>query len=108
MTIRLLACGLVLTSCSNLRISRNIAKAKQLNNLEQLSGAALFVYKFVYKEVLLMIKDDEMIFKTNKEHKKISDLLANLKEKYILAEFDWGEPVGHEYQVDGEKDCALT
>lgn len=43
-----------------------------------------------------MIKDDEMIFKTNKEHKKISDLLANLKEKYILAEFDWGEPVGHE------------
>lgn len=55
-----------------------------------------------------MIKDDEMIFKTNKEHKKISDLLANLKEKYILAEFDWGEPVGHEYQVDGEKDCALT
>lgn len=44
----------VLTSCSNLRISRNLAKAKQLNNLEQLSGAALFVYKFVYKEVLLM------------------------------------------------------
>ena len=33
----------VLTSCSNLRISRNLAKAKQLNNLEQLSGAALFV-----------------------------------------------------------------
>lgn len=46
-----------------------------------------------------MIKDDEIIFKTNKEHKKISDLLANFEEKYILAEFDWGEPVGHEYKV---------
>lgn len=42
---RLLAFGLVLTSCSNLWIGRNLAKAKQLNNLEQLSGAALFVYK---------------------------------------------------------------
>ena len=77
MTIRLLACGLVLTSCSNLWISRNLAKAKQLNNLEQLSGAALFVYKFVYKKVLLMIKDDEIILKPNIEHKKINDLLAN-------------------------------
>lgn len=94
----------VLTSCSNLRISRNLAKAKQLNNLEQLSGAALFVYK----KVLLMKKDDEMIFKTNKEHKKINDLLANFEGEYTPAEFDWGEPVGHEYQVDGEKDCALT
>lgn len=55
-----------------------------------------------------MIKDDEIILNPNKEHKKINDLLANFKEKYILAEFDWGEPVGHEYQVDGEKDCALT
>jgi len=62
-----------LTSCSNLRISRNLAKAKQLNNLEQLSGAALFVYK----DVLLMIKDDEIILNPNKEHKKINDLLAN-------------------------------
>lgn len=58
----------VLTSCSNLWISRNLAKAKQLNNLEQLSGAALFVYK----EVLL---------------------------EYTPAEFEWGEPVGHEYKV---------
>lgn len=101
---RLLAYSPVLTSYSNLRINRNLAKAKQLNNLEQLSGAALFVYK----EVLLMKKDDEMIFKTNKEHKKINDLLANFEGEYTPAEFDWGEPVGHEYQVDGEKDCALT
>lgn len=73
MTIRLLACGLVLTSCSNLRISRNLAKAKQLNNLEQLSGAALFVYK----KVLLMTKDDKLILEPANEHKKLSDLLAN-------------------------------
>lgn len=105
---RLLAYSLVLISCSNLWISRNLAKAKQLNNLEQLSGAALFVYKFVYKEVLLMVKDDEMILKPNKEHKMINDLLANFEGEYTPAEFDWGEPVGHEYQVDGEKDCALT
>lgn len=45
---RLLAFGLVLTSCSNLWISRNLAKAKQLNNLEQLSGAALFVYNYLF------------------------------------------------------------
>jgi len=55
-----------------------------------------------------MKKDDEMIFKTNKEHKKINDLLANFEGEYTPAEFYWGEPVGHEYQVDGEKDCALT
>lgn len=73
MTIRLLACGLVLTSCSNLWISRNLAKAKQLNNLEQLSGAALFVYK----DVLLMTKDDKVILEPANEHKKLSDLLAN-------------------------------
>lgn len=102
---RLLAYSPVLTSCSNLWISRSLVKAtKQLNNLEQLSGAALFVYK----EVLLMIKDNEMILKPNKEHKKINDLLANFEGEYTPAEFEWGEPVGHEYQVDGEKDCALT
>lgn len=89
----------VLTSCSNLRISRNLAKAKQLNNLEQLFGAALLVYKFVYKEVLLMIKDEEMILKPNKEHKKINDLLANFEGEYTPVEFEWGEPVGHEYKV---------
>ena len=55
-----------------------------------------------------MIKDDKLILEPANEHKKLSDLLANFEEKYILAEFDWGEPVGHEYQVDGEKDCALT
>ncbi len=103
-TTRLPAYSPVLTSCSNLRISRNLAKAKQLNNLEQLSGAALFVYK----DVLLMTKDDKLILELTNEHKKLSDLLANFEEKYILAEFDWGEPVEHEYQVDGEKDCALT
>lgn len=54
-----------------------------------------------------MIKDDEMIFKTNKEHKKISDLLANFEEKYILAEFDWGEPVGHEYKVKKSPFCFI-
>lgn len=85
----------VLTSCSNLWISRNLAKAKQLNNLEQLSGAALFVYK----DVLLMSKDDKLILELTNEHKKINDILANFEEKYILAEFDWGEPVGHEYKV---------
>ena len=84
-----------LTSCSNLWISRNLAKAKQLNNLEQLSGAALFVYK----DVLLMSKDDKLILELTNEHKKINDILANFEEKYILAEFDWGEPVGHEYKV---------
>lgn len=68
---RLLAFGLVLTSCSNLWISRNLAKAKQLNNLEQLSGAALFC---VYG-------------------------------KYMLAEFDWGEPVGYEYKVKKSPFC---
>lgn len=73
----------VLTSCSNLQISRNLAKAKQLNNLEQLFGAALFVYK----DVLLMTKDDEMILKPNKEHKKINDLLANFEGEYTPAEF---------------------
>ena len=85
----------VLTSCSNLRINRHLAKAKQLKNLEQLSGAALFVYK----EVLLMIKDNEMILKPNKEHKKINELLANFEGEYTPAEFEWGEPVGHEYKV---------
>ena len=55
-----------------------------------------------------MIKDNEMILKPNKEHKKINDLLANFEGEYTPAEFEWGKPVGHEYQVDGEKDCALT
>lgn len=95
----------VLTSCSNLWIRRNLAKAKQLNNLEQLSGAALFVYKFVYKEVLLMIKDDEIILKPNIEHKKINDLFANFEGEYTPAEFEWGEPVGHEYKVKKSPFC---
>lgn len=94
-TTRLPAYSPVLTSCSNLWISRNLAKAKQLNNLEQLSGAALFVYK----KVLLMTKEDKLILEPANELKKLSDLLANFEEKYILAEFDWGEPVGHEYKV---------
>ena len=93
--------GLVLTSCSNLQISRNLAKAKQLNNLEQLSGAALFVYK----KVLLMIKDNEMILKPNKEHKKINDLLANFEGEYTPAEFEWGKPVGYEYKVKKSPFC---
>ena len=83
----------VLTSCSNLRINRNLAKAKQLNNLEQLSGAALFVYK---KVLLIMTNEDKLILEPANEHKKLNDLLANFEEKYILAEFGWGEPVGHE------------
>ena len=90
---RLLAYSPVLTSCSNLRINRNLAKAKQLNNLEQLSGAALFVYK---KVLLIMTNEDKLILEPANEHKKLNDLLANFEEKYILAEFDWGEPVGHE------------
>ena len=85
----------VLTSCSNLWISRNLAKAKQLNNLEQLSGAALFVYK----DVLLMTKDDKLILEPTNEHKKLSDLLANFEGEYTPGEFEWGEPVGHEYKV---------
>lgn len=55
-----------------------------------------------------MTKDDKLILEPANEHKKLSDLLANFEEKYILAEFDWGEPVGYEYQVDGQKDCTLT
>lgn len=55
-----------------------------------------------------MTKEDKLILEPANEHKKLSDLLANFEEKYILVEFDWGELVGHEYQVDGEKDCALT
>lgn len=46
-----------------------------------------------------MTKDDKLILEPTNEHKKINDLLANFKEKYILAEFDWGEPVGHEYKA---------
>lgn len=46
-----------------------------------------------------MTKDDKLILEPANEHKKLSDLLANFEEKYILAEFDWGEPVGHEYKV---------
>lgn len=85
----------VLTSCSNLWISRNLAKAKQLNNLEQLSGAALFVYK----EVLLMTNEDKLILEPTNKHKKLSDILANFEGEYTPAEFDWGEPVGHEYKA---------
>lgn len=55
-----------------------------------------------------MTKEDKLILESNKEHRKINDLFANFKGEYMPAEFDWGEPVGHEYQVDGEKDCALT
>ena len=85
----------VLTSCSNLRINRNLAKAKQLNNLEQLSGAALFVYK----DVLLMTKENKLILEPANEHKKLNDLFANFEGEYTPAEFDWGEPVGHEYKA---------
>ena len=95
LTTRLPAYSPVLTSCSNLWISRNLAKAKQLNNLEQLSGAALFVYK----DVLLMTKDDKLILEPTNEHKKLSDLLANFEGEYTPGEFEWGEPVGHEYKV---------
>ena len=84
-TTRLPAYSPVLTSCSNLRISRNLAKAKQLNSLEQLSGAALFVYK----DVFLMTKDDKLILEPANEHKKLSDLLANFEGEYTPAEFGW-------------------
>ena len=84
-----------MTSCSNLWINKNLAKAKQLNNLEQLSGAALFVYK----EVLLKTKEDKLILEPANEHKKLSELLANFEGEYTPAEFDWGEPVGHEYKA---------
>lgn len=50
-----------------------------------------------------MIKDDEIISKPNKEHKKINDLLANFEGEYTPAEFDWGEPVGHEYKVKNRR-----
>lgn len=43
-----------------------------------------------------MTKEDKLILEPANEHKKLSDILANFEEKYILAEFDWGEPVGHE------------
>lgn len=46
-----------------------------------------------------MIKDDEIILKPNIERKKINDLFANFEGEYTLAEFEWGEPVGHEYKV---------
>ena len=46
-----------------------------------------------------MIKNNEMILKPNKEHKKINDLLANFEGEYTPAEFEWGKPVGYEYKV---------
>ena len=50
-----------------------------------------------------MIKDNEMILKPNKEHKKINDLLANFEGEYTPAEFEWGEPVGYEYKVKNRR-----
>lgn len=46
-----------------------------------------------------MTKDEKLILKPNKEHKKINDLLANFEGEYTPVEFEWGEPVGHEYKV---------
>ena len=46
-----------------------------------------------------MIKDNEMILKQNKEHKKINDLLANFEGEYTPAEFERVEPVGYEYKA---------
>lgn len=46
-----------------------------------------------------MTKDNEMILKPNKEHKKINDLLANFEGEYTPAEFECGKPVGHEYKA---------
>ena len=54
-----------------------------------------------------MTKDDKLILEPANEHKKLSDLLANFEEKYILAEFDWGEPVGHEYKVKKSPFCFI-
>lgn len=52
-----------------------------------------------------MIKNNEMILKPNKEHKKINDLLANFEGEYTPAEFERGEPVGHEYKVKKSPFC---
>lgn len=46
-----------------------------------------------------MTKDDKLILEPTNEHKKLSDLLANFEGEYTPGEFEWGEPVGHEYKV---------
>ena len=48
-----------------------------------------------------MIKNNEMILKPNKEHKKINDLLANFEGEYTPAEFDWGD----EYKLKKSPFC---
>lgn len=50
-----------------------------------------------------MTKDDKLILEPANEHKKLSDLLANFEGEYMPAEFDWGEPVGHEYKVKNRR-----
>ena len=52
-----------------------------------------------------MIKNNEMIIKPNKEHKKINDLLANFEGEYTPAEFECGKPVEHEYKVKKSPFC---
>lgn len=44
-----------------------------------------------------MTNEVKLILEPTNEHKNINDLLANFEGEYILAEFDWGEPVGYEY-----------
>lgn len=46
-----------------------------------------------------MTKDDKLILEPTNEHKKINDLFANFEGEYTPAEFEWGEPVGHEYKA---------
>lgn len=46
-----------------------------------------------------MTNEDKLILEPTNEHKKLSDILANFEGEYTPAEFDWGEPVGHEYKV---------
>lgn len=46
-----------------------------------------------------MTNEDKLILEPANEHKKINDLLANFEGEYTPAEFEWGEPVGHEYKA---------
>ena len=50
-----------------------------------------------------MTKEDKLILEPTNEHKKINDLFANFEGEYTPAEFDWGEPVGHEYKVKNRR-----
>lgn len=43
-----------------------------------------------------MTNEDKLILEPTNEHKKLSDILANFEGEYTPAEFEWGEPVGHE------------